>query len=302
MATVLEDPREATLTRCKRHVSQTGAISYTCTSESDPTQEGYYTLRMRPGFKVWSCNCPAGREGRPCKHVAAVVQLENEYQEAAHENSSVKRSGMKAYTRAPFDLLLASPGKENTMTKLNIRQGDVPETDAEVEAALEKMRKQEARKAEAARGKPSAKNQRQSKLSLSQAQAAASGALPQQQDVMGDVLQKSTPGALLGAALTQAAKPKKTAKPKAAKKDLNPKGHAFLTPRLVKEVFNAVDGGMSREQASEKFNLSLASVGTVMSPPKWFKVRMTEVEPGFVYPTRTPKEKTSEKKEAQKES
>jgi hypothetical protein len=168
---------------CTRHEDASG-IYYTVMSESDPSGLGYYTVRFNKiGFP--SDNCKAGRQGQGCKHKLAAVQAETEYQAQQHENSSVKRSGLKAYEHAPFSLLKVTPtigakeGQNMTakkLTSMNIAAGDVPETDQEVEKILEKTAKKSARKTSGINPLTGAK-----KLSLSEAQAAASGALPQQQ-------------------------------------------------------------------------------------------------------------------------
>jgi hypothetical protein len=172
MAIVMQDPREEMLARCTRHVSKTGTVTYTVLSESDPEGIAYYTVRFPYGPHFPQDNCPAGLKGQRCKHKSAAMQLEAEYQAAQHEKSAVKRSGLKAYERRSFDVLAGLPGKESTMTKINLKAGDIPETDAEVDAAIEKMNRNEARKAEAARGKPSAKNDRQANLAIVRKNAA----------------------------------------------------------------------------------------------------------------------------------
>lgn len=62
-----------------RHIDESGKPYYTCQSA---TQDGEYTLRYVPQYRVLQCNCAAGREGLfCCWHKRAVMQAERTYQD-----------------------------------------------------------------------------------------------------------------------------------------------------------------------------------------------------------------------------
>jgi hypothetical protein len=164
------------------------------------------------------------------------------------------------------------------MTQLNIKQGDIPETLDEVDAAITKMEKRAARKTT----KVQPKNDRQSKLAL-----------------VGPATLEKKP-----AAKTAQTKVAKEVKPKAAKKpataqyltnDLNARGKTLLSPELVVKVFADKESGMKNAEIATKYNISSGSVSTILSGPEWFRSRMTRYGGlGWTYPTRA--EKSTEKK------
>jgi hypothetical protein len=68
--------------------------------------DGVYTLRRHPGYKVFQCNCRAGREGIRCWHIRVVEHLEAIEQDAAQaEQQAVAKDALKAYERKAFSLM-----------------------------------------------------------------------------------------------------------------------------------------------------------------------------------------------------
>ena len=57
-------------------VRQTGETTYTVRSSSGNVYTVRFCGRM-DDVRTWECNCPAGQHGRDCKHMEAVVRLNN---------------------------------------------------------------------------------------------------------------------------------------------------------------------------------------------------------------------------------
>ena len=105
---------EQQLAACERLEDSNGKPLYHVQSASDP--DGFYTVRIHEGYKVWQCNCRAAREGvgtHGCWHVRAVKQAEAieqdayaaEQHAAAREAAAVRLDGTRAYERQAFSLL-----------------------------------------------------------------------------------------------------------------------------------------------------------------------------------------------------
>lgn len=173
------------------------------------------------------------------------------------------------------------------MTKSNIRQGDVPETDAELEQEIEKLEKRETRKT-------SPKNERQNKLAL---------ITPIMEKGTDDKEAKKTDTAASqktkkASTKTTATTAKKEVTPQYTHKDLNRNGKTLMSPRIVERVFELKNEGTKNPQISEQLNISVDSVSTVLSGPEWFRVRMIaygrKTNPNWEYPQRV--EQSTEKK------
>lgn len=147
------------------------------------------------------------------------------------------------------------------MAKLNLKAGDIAETDSENEKLIEKLAKVEENKRQrlaAAKGKNSSKNERQLKLVEPKAPKAK---------------KEKTPKAPVG--------------PQYLSKDLNPRGKTLLTPELVVKVFADKATDLKNPQIAEKYNISQGSVSTILSGPQWFRERMTRYGgEGWEYPKR----------------
>jgi hypothetical protein len=69
------------MNRCHRIIDEsTGRVFYQVESESDPDTE--YTVRSirKDGRKYYTCDCPAGQSGRPCKHKHWAIAHSDWYQ------------------------------------------------------------------------------------------------------------------------------------------------------------------------------------------------------------------------------
>lgn len=64
------------LAACTRHIDESGKPYYTVMSASDPTGEGFYTVRWNQFYKVPQDNCKSGRVGECCWHKRAALASE----------------------------------------------------------------------------------------------------------------------------------------------------------------------------------------------------------------------------------
>jgi hypothetical protein len=178
------------------------------------------------------------------------------------------------------------------MTNINIKQGDIGETDEENDKLIEKMEKRAARKIT-----KQPKNDRQNKLAhvellgkpdtlVSYTERPATNAEETKKVTTTNTNQK----AQKASARTTT---KKEVKPQYISKDLNVRGKTLISPHLVERVFALKNEGVKNPQIAEQLNISQGSVSTILSGPEWFRNRMVaygqKEDPNWTYPQRTEK-------------